>query len=81
MNQAQRAQLEAKISKLESVSSAPAILTQLLQVLRKPSDEIPMEKVVELISRYRNRGAVSPYGELSLLCLDTARWKPPALLS
>jgi len=50
MNQQQRAELEAKIGTLESVSTAPALLAPLLQMLRVPADQIPIEKVVQLIS-------------------------------
>jgi putative nucleotidyltransferase with HDIG domain len=51
MNQQQRAELEAKIQTLETVSTAPAILAPLLQMLRLPADQLPIEKVVHLISR------------------------------
>jgi len=47
----QRAQLEAKIEKLESVSTSPAILAPLLQMFHVPAEEIRLDKVVELISR------------------------------
>jgi HD-like signal output (HDOD) protein len=51
MNGQQSAQLEARIAKLESVSTAPVILEQLLQMLRLPGDEIRLEKMVQLVSR------------------------------
>ncbi len=51
MNEQQRALLEAQISKLESVSTAPAILQPLLQMLRSPADEIRIESVIEMASR------------------------------
>ena len=50
MNAQQRSQLQAQIDKMDSVSTAPAILTPLLELLRLPSDQIKLEKVVELIS-------------------------------
>jgi HD-like signal output (HDOD) protein len=46
-----RTQLRAQIAKIDSISTAPAILQPLLAILRSPVDEIPMEKVVELVSR------------------------------
>ena len=51
MNEERRAQLEAQIDKLETVSTAPVILQPLLEILRQPSDDIRTEKVVELVSR------------------------------
>jgi HD-like signal output (HDOD) protein len=45
-----QSQLQAQINKLDSVSTAPAILMPLLDMLRLPSDKIRLEKVVELIS-------------------------------
>jgi len=45
-----QSQLQAQIDKLDSVSTAPAILLPLLDMLRLPSDRISLEKVVELIS-------------------------------
>ena len=51
MNEERRAQLEAQIDKLETVSTAPVILQPLLESLRQPSDDIRTEKVVELASR------------------------------
>jgi HD-like signal output (HDOD) protein len=43
-------QLRARIKNLDSISTAPAILTPLLEMLRSPSDNIRIEKVVELVS-------------------------------
>ena len=43
-------QLRAQIDKLDSISTAPAILKPLLEMLRMPSEKISMEKVVELVS-------------------------------
>lgn len=43
-------QLAAQIKKLDSISTAPAILTPLLEMMRMPSEKIVIEKVVELIS-------------------------------
>jgi len=51
MNEQQSQQLETDIAKLESVSTAPVILHQLLQMLRGPEDEIRVEKVAEAVSR------------------------------
>jgi HD-like signal output (HDOD) protein len=45
-----QAQLEGQIKKLDSISTAPAILTPLLEMLRLPSEKISIEKVVELVS-------------------------------
>ena len=50
MNAKLQSQLQAQIDKLDSVSTAPAILLPLLDMLRLPSDRISLEKVVELIS-------------------------------
>lgn len=50
MNAKLQSQLQAQINKLDSVSTAPAILMPLLDMLRLPSDKIRLEKVVELIS-------------------------------
>lgn len=50
MNAKLQSQLQAQINKLDSVSTAPAILMPLLDMLRLPSDKIKLEKVVELIS-------------------------------
>jgi HD-like signal output (HDOD) protein len=45
-----QSQLEAQIKKLDSISTAPAILMPLLEMLRLPSEKIRIEKVVELVS-------------------------------
>jgi HD-like signal output (HDOD) protein len=45
-----QSQLEAQIQKLDSISTAPAILMPLLEMLRLPSEKIRIEKVVELVS-------------------------------
>jgi HD-like signal output (HDOD) protein len=51
MNDAQHTQLRAQIAKLESISTAPAILQPLLAIMRLPVDAIRTENVVELVSR------------------------------
>jgi HD-like signal output (HDOD) protein len=43
-------QLQEQIKKLDSISTAPAILKPLLEMLRVPSDDIRIEKIVELVS-------------------------------
>jgi HD-like signal output (HDOD) protein len=43
-------QLESEIKKLDSISTAPAIMAPLLDMMRLPSDKIRIEKVVELVS-------------------------------
>jgi HD-like signal output (HDOD) protein len=50
MNTEIKARLLGQIKKLNSISTAPAILTPLLAMLRLPSDQIRLEKVVELVS-------------------------------
>jgi HD-like signal output (HDOD) protein len=45
-----QSQLQAQIKKLDSISTAPAILMPLLDMLRLPSEKIRLEKVVALIS-------------------------------
>ncbi|MGB9235318.1 MAG: HDOD domain-containing protein [Terriglobales bacterium] len=50
MNEQQSALLEAQIAKIESVLTAPTILQPLLEMLRLPSDEIRIEKIVEMVS-------------------------------
>lgn len=50
MNAKQQSQLQLRIKNLDSVSTAPAILLPLLDMLRVPSEKIRLEKVVELIS-------------------------------
>jgi HD-like signal output (HDOD) protein len=42
--------LQEQIKKLDSISTAPAILKPLLEMLRVPSDDIRIEKIVELVS-------------------------------
>jgi putative nucleotidyltransferase with HDIG domain len=44
------AQLRARIKNLDSISTAPAILMPLLEMLRLPSEKVRIEKVVELVS-------------------------------
>jgi putative nucleotidyltransferase with HDIG domain len=44
------AQLRARIKNLDSISTAPAILMPLLEMLRLPTEKIRIEKVVELVS-------------------------------
>ena len=43
--------LQAQIKQLDSISTAPTILTPLLDMMRLPSEQIRLEKVVELVSR------------------------------
>lgn len=43
-------QLQAQIKKLDSISTAPAILKPLLDILRQPAENVPFDKVVELAS-------------------------------
>ena len=50
MNAKLQSQLQAQIKKLDSISTAPAILMPLLDMLRLPSETIRLEKLVELIS-------------------------------
>ena len=50
MNAKLHARLQSQIHKLDSISTAPAILKPLLDMLRLPSEKIKVEKVVELIS-------------------------------
>jgi len=50
MNAKLQAQLQTQIMKLDSISTAPAILKPLLDMLRRPSEDIKVEKVVELVS-------------------------------
>ncbi|HLX84018.1 MAG TPA: HDOD domain-containing protein [Terriglobales bacterium] len=50
MNAKIKADLLVQIKKLNSISTAPAILTPLVAMLRLPADEIRLEKVVELVS-------------------------------
>ena len=51
MNDEQRLRLKSQIGKLDSISTAPAILQPLLWMMRLPVDDIRVEKVVELVSR------------------------------
>ncbi|HVM94096.1 MAG TPA: HDOD domain-containing protein [Terriglobales bacterium] len=51
MNEERIAKLREQIAKLDSISTAPAILQPLLAIMRLPVDEIPIDKVVELVSR------------------------------
>lgn len=50
MNATLQAQLQAQIKKLDAISTAPAILEPLLEMLRLPSDKVKVERVVELVS-------------------------------
>lgn len=50
MNAKLQSQLREQIKKLDSISTAPAILKPLLDMLRLPSDQIKIEKVIELVS-------------------------------
>ena len=50
MNAQLHSQLQTQIRKLDSISTAPAILKPLLDMLHLPSDDIRVEKVVELVS-------------------------------
>jgi HD-like signal output (HDOD) protein len=50
VNDTVKLQLQEQIKTLDSISTAPAILKPLLEMLRLPSDEIKVEKVVELVS-------------------------------
>jgi HD-like signal output (HDOD) protein len=45
-----KSQLHEHIKTLDSISTAPAILQPLLEMIRTPSDEIKVEKVIELVS-------------------------------
>ncbi|MFZ3339953.1 MAG: HDOD domain-containing protein [Terriglobales bacterium] len=51
MNDGPQTQLKSRIAALDSISTAPAILQPLLDMMRLPVDDIRMEKVVDLISR------------------------------
>ncbi len=50
MNPELRIQLQERIKQMESISTAPAILKPLLEMLRLPSEKIRIDKVVELVS-------------------------------
>ena len=43
-------QLKAQVQRLDSISTAPAILQPLLDMLRAPSDDVSLEKIVKLTS-------------------------------
>jgi HD-like signal output (HDOD) protein len=50
MNDQLQSQLLGQIRQLDSISTAPAILVPLLEMLRLPTEKIRIERVVELIS-------------------------------
>lgn len=50
MNAKLHSQLQTQIKQLDSISTAPAILKPLLEMMRLPSEQIRFEKVVELVS-------------------------------
>lgn len=50
MNESLGAQLRQQIQKLDSISTAPAILKPLLDLMRQPSEAIKLDKVVEMVS-------------------------------
>jgi len=50
MNVQLHSQLQEEIRKLDSISTAPAILGPLLEMMRLPCEQIRFEKVVELVS-------------------------------
>ena len=50
MNPKIQPQLQNQIRKLDSISTAPAILVPLLDMLRLPSEKIRIDKVIELVS-------------------------------
>ncbi|MGA2354176.1 MAG: HDOD domain-containing protein [Terriglobales bacterium] len=50
MNAQTHSKLQTQIQKLDSISTAPVILQPLLDMLRLPSEEIKIEKVVDLVS-------------------------------
>ena len=50
MNDKLRSELISKIKELDSISTAPAILVPLLEMMRMPTEKIRIEKVVEMIS-------------------------------
>ncbi|MFZ0687666.1 MAG: HDOD domain-containing protein [Terriglobales bacterium] len=50
MNAELQVQLRAQIKQLDSISTAPAILAPLLDLMRLPTEKIKVDKVVELIS-------------------------------
>ncbi len=50
MNPKLHSELQLRIKNLDAISTAPAILMPLLDMLRLPSENIKLEKVVELVS-------------------------------
>jgi HD-like signal output (HDOD) protein len=50
MNALTESKLHAQIQQMDSISTAPAILQPLLEMLRLPSEEIKIEKVVDLVA-------------------------------
>lgn len=50
MNPKIRSELQQQIKNLSSISTAPAILAPLVEMMRMPAEEIKVEKVVELVS-------------------------------
>ncbi len=50
MNDSLKSQLKQQIRKLDSISTAPAILKPLLDMMRLPFEDIKVDKVVELVS-------------------------------
>jgi HD-like signal output (HDOD) protein len=50
MNPKLQSQLQSQIKRLDSISSAPAILKPLVEMLRLPSEKIKVEELVKLIS-------------------------------
>ena len=50
MKDDKRQHLQAQVSELDSISTAPVILQPLLQMLRQPADEISIDRIVELVS-------------------------------
>ena len=50
MNPTLQSQLQLRIKELDSISTAPAILRPLLEMLRMPSENIRIEKIVESVS-------------------------------
>jgi HD-like signal output (HDOD) protein len=50
MNPKLQSQLQSQIKRLDSISSAPAILKPLVEMLRLPSEKIKVEDLVKLIS-------------------------------
>jgi HD-like signal output (HDOD) protein len=45
-----RSQLQEQIKKLDSIATAPVILQPLLEIMRLPSEQIKVEKVIEMVS-------------------------------